>query len=478
MWSQPMQKAVYPGDQAQLSGTSSTGIYSWSPALGLSDPSIANPVASPATTTIYTLMATGANGCSGTGSVTVTINPRATVLLRTDTTICDHASLSLTAQTTFASTFQWQPATGLSDPLVQTPIATPATTTVYTLTASNTFNCPASTSVTIAVKPSPTVVASDDVLICQGKSTFLQATGAPVLDWTSPNSLFHATGSAIPVHPGSSTKYYVRGTALNGCTATDSVTVAIHPIPVFDVFPDQGSICRNDTIRLTATGGDGYFWTATDGSSPDPAASILVNPSNSATYQVTITDNICQLSSTLTVPITVKELPSLSVTTSNDIDCTLGQTTVHATGARSWLWLTSQDLSDPLSANPIASPVKTTTYYVKGTGDNGCSSIDSIKVAVDFTSDLSQYPVPSAFSPNNDGNNDCFRLKYWGRINALEWEVFNRQGARVFFSKDPQQCWDGAYNGTPQPAGAYIYQIRATTPCGTAYRKGIVILVR
>jgi gliding motility-associated-like protein len=87
-------------------------------------------------------------------------------------------------------------------------------------------------------------------------------------------------------------------------------------------------------------------------------------------------------------------------------------------------------------------------------------------------------PVPSAFTPNNDGNNDCFGLKYWGSVQSLELAVFNRQGLRVFFTTDPQQCWDGTYKGKAQPAGAYVYQIRATTACGTAYRKGTVILVR
>jgi len=171
----------------------------------------------------------------------------------------------------------------------------------------------------------------------------------------------------------------------------------------------------------------------------------------------------------------------LSVTSSNIIDCTLGESSLHATGAVGWEWLADSTFSghsSPFSPDVVVRPAKTTTYYVRGIGVNGCSSIDSIQVGVDFTADLSRYPVPSAFTPNNDGNNDCFRLKYWGQVRHLELEVFNRQGFRVFYTTNPQQCWDGTFNGTAQPAGGYIYQIRATTPCGTAYRSGIVILVR
>jgi gliding motility-associated-like protein len=375
-------------------------------------------------------------------------------------------------------TYSWSPITGLSDPSGADPIATPVSTTSYVVTASNPQGCSANASITVTVKPSPTVSASDDILICQGKRTSLQSTGALTYTWTSSNPLFHASGSAISVSPFSTTKYYVQGTAANGCTAIDSVRVNVHPLPVFAATPQDGTICLNDSILLTASGGDSFTWTTPDGSSLPSSSSVLVSPAGSSSYQVLITDNICQLSATLNIPVIVKDLPLLSVTSTNNIDCTLGQATLHATGARSWLWAGNGSISDSTVADPIVSPTATTTWHVKGTGANSCSSLDSITVAVDFTTDLSQYPVPSAFSPNNDGNNDCFRLKYWGRINSLELAVFNRQGARVFFTTDPQQCWDGTFKGTPQPAGAYVYQIKATTACGLAYRKGIVILVR
>ena len=470
--------AICPGDATQLSGTSPTGVYSWSPATGLSDPSIANPTASPSATTTYTLSATGNNGCPGSGSVTVTVNPRAIVSLRSDTIICDRSSVLLSATTSQSNAVQWQPATGLSDPFAQSPVATPHATTTYTITAFNNDNCPASAAVTIAVKPSPVVDAGDDVVICQDGHTTLRATGAQTYTWTSSRPLFTTTGSSIVVAPLGSTEYYVQGTIANGCTADDSVAVIIHPYPIFGVTPGKGIICLNDTIRFLASGGDSYTWTAADGSSPGATPSVLVTPAGTTTYQVLITDNICQRSATLDVPVTVRPLPRLAITNSNDIDCTLGQATLHATGANSWLWVAGNGLTDTTTANPVVIPSQTTTYYVQGTDGNGCSSIDSIRVAVDFTADLSHYPVPSAFSPNNDGNNDCFKLRYWGRILSLELEVFNRSGQRVFSASSPEQCWDGTYRGIPQPAGAYVYQVKASTACGTAYRKGIVILVR
>jgi gliding motility-associated-like protein len=135
-------------------------------------------------------------------------------------------------------------------------------------------------------------------------------------------------------------------------------------------------------------------------------------------------------------------------------------------------------ISDLTSPSPSVNPQVTTTYFVKGTGENGCSAIDSISQKVDFSADLSHFPVASAFTPNNDGNNDCFGLKNWPPVNSLQFSIFNRWGQRVFFTTNLGECWDGTWNGKAQPAGGYVYQIIATTPCGTAFRKGSVILIR
>lgn len=66
--------SICDGASTTLSGSGGTS-YSWSPAAGLSDPNIANPVASPSATTTYTLTAIDANGCQGTDDVVVTVNP-------------------------------------------------------------------------------------------------------------------------------------------------------------------------------------------------------------------------------------------------------------------------------------------------------------------------------------------------------------------------------------------------------------------
>lgn len=71
--------------------------------------------------------------------------------------------------------------------------------------------------------------------------------------------------------------------------------------------------------------------------------------------------------------------------------------------------------------------------------------------------------VPKAFSPNDDGHNDYYRVKAEG-INNFEMKIFSKWGELVFQTRDPEAGWDGKQKGNPAPAGVYIYQINYTDP--------------
>ncbi|HWK04245.1 MAG TPA: CshA/CshB family fibrillar adhesin-related protein [Puia sp.] len=399
-----------------------------------------------------------------------------TVSTRPDTSVCAGQPVPLSA--TGGVQYSWSTTVGLSDASIANPVATPGVTTTYTVTGSTPQGCQASASLTIAVLPGPIVTKSDDTTICQGKTVNLLAGGGTSYAWSSSDNPVNAIGSALTVSPVNTTRYYVLVTGSNGCSSRDSITVNVHPIPVFSVFPPYAAICKNDSILLTAGGGDLYSWSSGAGGFAGLGPTLKAEPAETESYQVQITDNICQLTGTLNVRVVVKDLPTVGISKSNDIDCTLGQALLQASGGVSYLWDSAAGIQNLTSYNPVVTPLQTTVYHVKVTDSKGCSAKDSITVGVDFTADPSHYPIPSAFTPNNDGRNDCWGLKYWGHVTSLDMEVFNRWGQRVFFTNNPADCWDGNYKGTAQPAGAYVYQIRATTTCGVAYRKGTVLLIR
>lgn len=66
--------------------------------------------------------------------------------------------------------------------------------------------------------------------------------------------------------------------------------------------------------------------------------------------------------------------------------------------------------------------------------------------------------IPNAFSPNNDGINDVFKVKD-GIYLDFTLEIFNRWGNLVFRSKDPAKGWDGAFEGKTSPSGTYTYRV-------------------
>lgn len=148
-----------------------------------------------------------------------------------------------------------------------------------------------------------------------------------------------------------------------------------------------------------------------------------------------------------------------------------------ASGGKTYQWSPPGALNDPTSRTPVATVNTTTMYVVEVTDSNGCSASDSTLVKASVSA-RTAFLVPGAFSPNGDGHNDCFGIQHWGDVTIEQLEVFNRQGMKVFATKNPAECWDGRFNGQPQPAGGYVFAIRARTACGLITRTGTILLIR
>jgi gliding motility-associated-like protein len=97
-----------------------------------------------------------------------------------------------------------------------------------------------------------------------------------------------------------------------------------------------------------------------------------------------------------------------------------------------------------------------------------------------------QYPlfyVPTAFTPNGDGNNDRFLpLGAFHDIKSYHLEIYNRWGEMIFSSDEylgDDAGWDGTYNGQEAPNGAYVYNVKYKAADGQEYEKrGSLTLTR
>lgn len=204
--------------------------YSWrSPAPGLSCTNCPAPIATPGITTTYLVKGRSLLGCEADDSVTVTVIQPTQVITQSTDTICTGESIQLKA--TGTQVFAWSPATGLNNPNIANPIATPSTTTVYTVRGSDAKGCFTSSQTSrIVVYAYPTVALGSDIKIAAGTPVTLQPvmTGPATRFQWSPAAGLNCTDCPNPVaKPKVTTSYKLTVSNEGGCSASDAMTITV-----------------------------------------------------------------------------------------------------------------------------------------------------------------------------------------------------------------------------------------------------------
>ena len=268
---------ICEGGSTPLTGSGGTSC-SWTPATGLSDAASCTPTASPATTTIYTLAVTDANGCISVNAptVTVTVNPAPTAAASGSATICAGESAPLTGSGGVSCA--WVPAAGLSDAASCAPTASPSATTTYTLTVTDAAGCASTNAptVTVTVNPAPTATVSGSTAICTGGSAEIQAaltgTGPWSLTWSDGfvQNNVAASPATRTVSPATTTIYTVTALtdALCAGSGTGSAEVTVGstiPAPTITVANSAAVGATGLPASTENHGGSTYAWTLTGG---------------------------------------------------------------------------------------------------------------------------------------------------------------------------------------------------------------------
>lgn len=463
-----------PGN-VRLNTTGSAASYSWSPGGDLSDPSVASPMASVASSAQYIVTGESGLGCIAYDTVNVKVVDALVLQVRNDTLICEGSNAQLQSVSN-ATLYSWTPSTGLTNSSISNPIASPLNTTQYILTATTKDGCSGKDTVSIAVNAAPVITLTNDTLICPNTSVQLTATGGISYQWNSSSTLSNPNISNPIATPQSFTTYLVKVTDGNNCTSTSAVDVDVRDYPVLTAWGDA-SICEGEATKLFATGGHQYQWNPGTALNDPQSAQPVASPLSTTQYSVYIKENICNIDTTIDVRIDVNPIPDVNVLKSNDINCVVRTAQLFATGASSYTWSPGANLDNANRPDPVAGIDTTTLFTVKGTTEYGCSSIDSILVKVTAEGNP-LFVLPNVFTPNGDRINDCFGLTKWGRIQLQEFSVYNRWGEKVFSTNNSNACWDGTYKGILQASGTFVYVVKAKTFCGRIDRKGLVTLIR
>jgi gliding motility-associated-like protein len=381
--------------------------YAWTPATGLSNANIANPVAIPNATTTYTLTVSENGACTSpqTAQFTITVNPSPTATISGTTAVCEGDSppqitltgAGATAPYTINYSIDGVPQTAVvtfgNSITVDAPTGTAGTYTyaLIDVTESSTAACSQTQigTTTITVNPLPVVDAGEDIVQCEpggGTPSDVTLSGAGAVTYSWDNGVID--GQAF-TPPTGTTIYTVVGTDANGCENTDQISVTALPLPVASGTP-------SDTL----------------GNIP-----MTIDFSNQSQY------------------------------------------------ATAYLW----DYQDGNTDNTTSTAIVSNTFNIPGyyevvlTASNGiCNDTDTILVHV-----LPPMIVtpPNVFTPNGDGTNEQYFVDVqFGEF--FEAQIINRWGNFITDLNSINQGWDGKLNGKELEDGVYYIKYVATDYSG------------
>jgi len=144
--------------------------------------------------------------------------------------------------------------------------------------------------------------------------------------------------------------------------------------------------------------------------------------------------------------------------------------TDRSTGAVSWHW-SFGDGNGSSDQHPRYAYRDTGIYVVslRVQSQEGCR--DSTANIVHVRDEMQVF-IPNAFTPNNSGVNDYFKVYGVGFV-SYEMSIFDRWGKQVYYAKNTEQAWDGTdmATGKPVPQGLYVYRVTIIDNSGTVHNR-------
>ncbi|WP_299122888.1 T9SS type A sorting domain-containing protein [uncultured Winogradskyella sp.] len=341
---------ICEGESTTLTASGGTN-YVWS-----TGETTASIEVTPDITTTYTVTVTDDFEQSEESSVIVEVNPLPEANAGEDQTICEGESITLVASG--GDSYLWNTGETTESIVVSPDVETAYSVEVISNSCSNTDD------VTIFVNNAPEITITEDIVIVEGDSTILTATGGDNYEWSTGE-----TTESITVSPMVTTTYSVSSLGLNGCSGYAEVVVTVIPEIIADAGEDV-TICSGDTVTLIASGGVTYIW-----DTGDTGSELIVNPTVTTTYTVTAEDDY-GYTDTDTVTIIVNEIPDITV--DEEVFVMIGNsTTLTISGGDSYSWSTGET-TDSITVSPDI----TTTYTVTAFFQNGCQSTFDVLVTV------------------------------------------------------------------------------------------------
>ena len=429
-------------DSLIFKATSGFYNYLWPYQYNLKNVNDSTVIVYPHVDTVYIATAEKMPGCFVRDTVRVVVNRSPLIKLGNDTTLCSNEEWVLDAGMGFSS-YLWSNGSSLQSIKI-------LNSGLYSIRAKDLNGCYSTDTILVERQNPPSFSLGADTTLCTGKAIVLKTDVFGTTLWQD--------GSTQQQFTVVKAGLYWLQLNKNGCSFRDTIFVNYKPLPLVSLGNDT-TICEGVVKVLTVN--PPYTTIRWQNSS---SASTL-NVSSAGTYSVVVDLNGCTTSDTIHILQKMKPRFDLG----KDTFLCIGETLpIKVEGnATTYFWSTGATTS----SYTIAIPGK-----YKLTGTNSCGTFsDELNVNIG----VCNIDMPTAFTPNNDGLNDLFRIKYPQSIKSVVICIFNRFGQRVFTTTDKTRGWDGTVNGMPQNSGNYIWTINYETVDGVkGDLKGSVLLLR
>ena len=308
----------------------------------------------------YSVTVTGKGGCASADTIQLTLKPLPLVNLGPDTSACA-GTITLNAGTGGIA-YQWS--TGA---MTQTISAIAGGKYSVTVTGAN--GCTAADTIAISIG-TVLVDLGHDSTMCADSFLLNAGSAGDMYHWSDGSSkqtlMAHLTGT-----------YSVTVTRAGGCSATDAVNLTINHLPIVNLSFANGPtyICANDSIIVTATGGDQYLWSTGQ-------TSQIVTLRNAGVYAVTVTISATGCTAADSTKLFIYPAPIVNL--GPDITQCGGFAILDAGNPSSYYEWSTGDSDRVLTINSSG------LYKVTVTSVNGCVTVASMHatIGVPFTVNL------------------------------------------------------------------------------------------
>ncbi|MBS1645590.1 MAG: gliding motility-associated C-terminal domain-containing protein [Bacteroidetes bacterium] len=261
-----------------------------------------------------------------------------------------------------------------------------------------------------------------------------------------------------------------------------SKDVYVRPNPFAGFFvPDK--ICQFDTLIATYNSkpleGQSYLWTFADDltETNTTAGPIKIAYTTPGLKHFSLTTSLAGCSDYRDTSITVYPVPTAEIENKSSTACIGDKIYLIGSGGDNLNWSPEKNIFSDDKGAIYTLALAPTTYKLSVIDAHGCQ--DSAYYRIDKVEPCCNFSYPNAFTPNNDGHNDRFKVVTYGNQVSFELNIYNKWGQRVYVSNNAQQGWDGTFGGKHCDAGTYFYYVKAKCYTGQEeMHKGDVILIR